>query len=562
MKKKIAGIILASVLTFSVMAGVQASAEDRLWENSMEADGVEDDISQNQTEMKDGDDSTSEDNEENTENEGIDLSESDTEAEEDPSEAKEETEISFEEEQENIDAEVEENPEQELELNAEMGEEDLFMDNEKSIATYAGSGIPVEWVGPNYKMRPEYAFTYAFRKGVTQLSYISRKNDSLNNKIHNWFGDNKGYTTEYCQSFYACAIGNTSNTDAITAIYSNVGEYQGQIVDLKVTVPAWGTVNNDHVGKDKTKITPCVLFYKDRIAFNTISVGTVRFQFEFLKHNTSVQIYPKGHITAVDLDSGQGIRTYDSWGVDHIYLRSGYDYLRTTEGTTANGNAFREIRGKADGGNITTDDVEGWCQLDFNGSFIINWLAQDSWKNSTGAQNAFYLSTGQTIGSYEPNPGPEKRVGDENASFDSMARHTFTDNDPAYETQIRKTFARFGASIVPYEFTEQWIQYFRRNGMKIYYLSNYSEELYRQSKERLLFLNQFDGGVFSWKEKCMKPDKDIYEILLSRYEIDPKHALFFDDRKENVEIAVKLGIRGVVFRPEIARQMLKDAGRD
>ena len=61
MKKKIAGIILASVLTFSAMAGVQASAEDRLWENSMEADGVEDDISQNQTEMKDGDDSTSED---------------------------------------------------------------------------------------------------------------------------------------------------------------------------------------------------------------------------------------------------------------------------------------------------------------------------------------------------------------------------------------------------------------------------------------------------------------------------------------------------------------------
>ena len=52
MKKKIAGIILASVLTFSAMAGVQASAEDRLWENSMEADGVEDDISQNQTEMK------------------------------------------------------------------------------------------------------------------------------------------------------------------------------------------------------------------------------------------------------------------------------------------------------------------------------------------------------------------------------------------------------------------------------------------------------------------------------------------------------------------------------
>ena len=79
MKKKIAGIILASVLTFSAMAGVQASAEDRLWENRMEADGMEDDISQNQTEVKDDDDSTSEDNEENTENEGVDSPENDTE---------------------------------------------------------------------------------------------------------------------------------------------------------------------------------------------------------------------------------------------------------------------------------------------------------------------------------------------------------------------------------------------------------------------------------------------------------------------------------------------------
>ena len=130
----------------------------------------------NQTEMKDGDDSTSEDNEENTENEGIDLSESDTEAEEDPSEVKKKRQkFLFEEEQENIDAEVEENPEQELELNAEMGEEDLFMDNEKSIATYAGSGIPAEWVGPNYKMRPEYAFTHAFRKRSYTLSLHKQK---------------------------------------------------------------------------------------------------------------------------------------------------------------------------------------------------------------------------------------------------------------------------------------------------------------------------------------------------------------------------------------------------
>ncbi|MFR8352633.1 MAG: hypothetical protein ACLVB1_08090 [Blautia obeum] len=85
MKKKIAGIILASVLTFSAM-GSSGICRRQAVENSMEADGVEDDISQNQTEVKDGDDSTSEDNEENTENERVDSPENDTEGEEDPSE--------------------------------------------------------------------------------------------------------------------------------------------------------------------------------------------------------------------------------------------------------------------------------------------------------------------------------------------------------------------------------------------------------------------------------------------------------------------------------------------
>lgn len=436
MKKKMAGILLASVMLFSAITGVQAESENALWENSTET--TEEETSGNETEAEE-DDTDSEINQNKIPQEEIDADGLTSYLPENMPEMEEtdETEISFEDSEEFEEAEVqeEENSEEDIDLN-----EEVFMSDDDQIAVYSGSNIPVDWVDANYRMRSEYAFTYAFRKGVTQLSYISRKNDSLNTRMHNWFGDAKGYTEEYCQSFYGSVIDNTKNTDPITVIYSNVGEYLGQIVDLRVTVPAWGTVNKEHVGKDKTKIIPCVLFYKDRIAFNTVSVGSVRFQFEFLIHNTNQQIYPKGHITAVDLDEGQGIRTYDSWGIDHMYLRSGCDYLRVTEGTTSNGTAYREIKGKADGGNITTDDVEGWCQLDFNGSFTFNWLAQDSWKNGTGAQNAFYLSTGQTIGTYEPNPGPEKRVGDENEPFESMARHEFTEADPPYEITEGKNF--------------------------------------------------------------------------------------------------------------------------
>jgi len=130
-------------------------------------------------------------------------------------------------------------------------------------------------------------------------------------------------------------------------------------------------------------------------------------------------------------------------------------------------------------------------------------------------------------------------------------------NDPEIEEDIRKVFEGFGASIVPYPVTERWLSYIREKGMKMYYLSNYSDEMYCQSEEQLSFLKTFDGGVFSWKEKCMKPDPKIYEILLKRYKIVPEQALFFDDRPENVEGARKVGINGVVFNTDIPLQMLE-----
>ena len=134
---------------------------------------------------------------------------------------------------------------------------------------------------------------------------------------------------------------------------------------------------------------------------------------------------------------------------------------------------------------------------------------------------------------------------------------SFIENDPEIEGDIRKVFEGFGASIVPYPVTERWLSYIREKGMKMYYLSNYSDEMYCQSEEQLSFLKTFHGGVFSWKEKCMKPDPKIYEILLKRYKIVPEQALFFDDRPENVEGARKVGINGVVFNTDIPLQMLE-----
>lgn len=127
---------------------------------------------------------------------------------------------------------------------------------------------------------------------------------------------------------------------------------------------------------------------------------------------------------------------------------------------------------------------------------------------------------------------------------------SFIENAPEYEKEIREVYASLSGCIRRFDYTDDWIADLRRKDMKIYYLSNYSEGLYEKTKEQLSFIDTFDGGIFSYKEKCIKPDPEIYRRLLKRYDIKPEQAVFYDDRPENVEAAKKLGIRGILFTRE------------
>ena len=315
MKRKITGVCLALAVTLGMWCGAQTSIEfASAYAESEEVTDLEDilgdaesentreTLGDNENGMGDNDtgeiivDESEEDEADGTD---IDLTESeDVEISDAESDSEEVSAIEF-----NTD-ETFSDGDEELEEDHQEAE---TADPEAMVAR-AASRVPVQWVEAGYKMRDEYAFTYAFRKNTTKLTSISRHNGTLNAKMHDWYGDERGFTENYCKTFYGCAIDDKDYTDPITAIYSNVGEYNGKIVDLKVTAVKWGAVNKNHVGKNGKKIIPCILFYKDKLALNTIAVGTVRFRFEFLDHATQNKISPKGHVTMKDLDAGQGIR--------------------------------------------------------------------------------------------------------------------------------------------------------------------------------------------------------------------------------------------------------------
>jgi len=61
------------------------------------------------------------------------------------------------------------------------------------------------------------------------------------------------------------------------------------------------------------------------------------------------------------------------------------------------------------------------------------------------------------------------------------------------------------------------------------------------------FLTLTDGDIFSYSVRQVKPDVEIYETLLKKYQLTADECVFIDDRMENIEGAEKAGIHGICF---------------
>jgi 2-haloacid dehalogenase len=101
----------------------------------------------------------------------------------------------------------------------------------------------------------------------------------------------------------------------------------------------------------------------------------------------------------------------------------------------------------------------------------------------------------------------------------------------------------------------------RRRKVPLYALTNWSEETFRSQPARFPFLHWFDGIVVSGREKLVKPDPRIYNLLLKRHGVDPNRAAYIDDVRANAEAATALGIHGIHFRsPDQLRGELRSIG--
>lgn len=141
-------------------------------------------------------------------------------------------------------------------------------------------------------------------------------------------------------------------------------------------------------------------------------------------------------------------------------------------------------------------------------------------------------------------------------SFDRLME-AFVQNDPEIEDALRGVFDDTSGFVIAFPYAQDWIRRMQSEGLRVYCLSNISDLIYHGCEREFDFLKLVDGQVLSYQEKLVKPDPAIYRLLLDRYGLDPGASVFVDNTEENVNVAKRLGLRGIVFlsQPQAAEEI-------
>ena len=124
----------------------------------------------------------------------------------------------------------------------------------------------------------------------------------------------------------------------------------------------------------------------------------------------------------------------------------------------------------------------------------------------------------------------------------------FIENAPEFEKEIRVFFKEVTWSMPPFDYSKGWLHSVKERGYNVYILSNFSDYNFNTLKPGYTFLEEADGMVVSYEVKFVKPEREIYEILLDKYSLKADECVFIDDREDNIEAARALGFYGIVFK--------------
>ena len=94
----------------------------------------------------------------------------------------------------------------------------------------------------------------------------------------------------------------------------------------------------------------------------------------------------------------------------------------------------------------------------------------------------------------------------------------------------------------------EYIKTLKKQGYKLYLLTNITEDNYNYINDLININSIFDGGIYSYQEHIIKPDKRIYNLLIDKYNLKKSETIFFDDKEKNIISAINQGFSSYVFK--------------
>ena len=100
-----------------------------------------------------------------------------------------------------------------------------------------------------------------------------------------------------------------------------------------------------------------------------------------------------------------------------------------------------------------------------------------------------------------------------------------------------------------------------QQGVRLLALTNWSAETFPIALERYAFLGHFEDILVSGEVGLKKPDRAIFDMLLSRHSLVPESTVFIDDARHNITAAQAIGLNAIRFEhPDQLREDLDKLG--
>jgi len=92
-----------------------------------------------------------------------------------------------------------------------------------------------------------------------------------------------------------------------------------------------------------------------------------------------------------------------------------------------------------------------------------------------------------------------------------------------------------------------WQLALKQRGLLTAIVSNMGDTVHDLMQRKFDWLSRFDVLVWSYQLHVTKPGPAIYRYVLEKLGTQREETLFIDDRPVNVEAAISIGMKGVVF---------------